>query len=223
MALVIVLVVVLGGIALRRVADRSEGRRESLPASVDDEAVRGPSAVDDVAIVGDSITVDSEKAFHAALDDQYRLRVRGRGGYRIEEMEPYAIELAVEDPEQVIINLGTNDVLQNGAIDKSVTALNRMIKDFSKVACFFVVNLNEGMRRDSDPDVAGRAEVFNLELNRIAESSNLKVIDWNGAIEADQAAGSPNGELLTDTIHPSPAGQAVLAKLYKDALASCRP
>jgi lysophospholipase L1-like esterase len=219
----VVLVVVLGGIALRRVSERWDARREAAPLEADaGQVVAGPGPTDDVALVGDSITEQTEPVFHQALDASYKVRVRGRGGYRIEEMEPYAIEVAQAHPEQVVLNVGSNDVLKNWPIDKSVTALRRMIKDFDGVRCVHVVTINEGFYREADPDMGQRAALFNLELRRIATSDNLDVIDWSQAVADDTAAGSPKGLLTSDTVHPTDEGKKVLAGLYKDALDRCQ-
>ena len=220
--LAVVLVVVLGGLAVRRVSDRWDGRRDALSAdAVADEPAPGPGQTDDVAIVGDSITEMSDRTVHQVLDPQFHVRIRGRGGYRVEEMEPYAIELATSNPEQVVINLGTNDVLKNWPLDKSVSALDRMVKEFSGARCIHLVTINQWITNEADPGVRARAIVFNFAVRKIAADQHLDVIDWNAAIEADLKAGSPRGALTSDTIHPNATGQTALAQLYRAALDDC--
>jgi hypothetical protein len=220
--LALLLVVVLGGLALHRVSARFEARRDAFTADArSSELDAGPGPTDDVALVGDSITEQSEATLHAELDGTFHVRVRGRGGYRIEEMEPYAIELATTRPEQVIINLGSNDALKSWPLDKSVQALRRLIKDFEGTRCLHLVTINEAMVNDRVPDLSDRAAALNGEIRRIAATENFNVIDWSRAVADDAKAGSPGGGVTSDSIHPTPAGQKLLAGLYKTALGTC--
>lgn len=221
-ALACVLVLILSGLAFGRVQARWDERRAALgPAATATEPAPGPGPADDVALVGDSITEQSERILHEVLDPSFKVRVRGRGGYRIEEMEPYAIELATTKPEQVIINLGTNDVLTNWPVEKATAAMNRLVSTFRGARCVYIVTITEGMRSERDPNQSARALVFNLELRRIAAANNVQIIDWAGLVRADTAAGSPNGELTSDTVHPTDEGRRRLAQLYQSALDTC--
>jgi hypothetical protein len=221
-ALALVLVIVLGGLALHRVSARFEARRDAFTADARSAEVdAGPGPTDDVALVGDSITEQSESTLHAELDGSFHVRVRGRGGYRIEEMEPYAIELATTKPEQVIINLGSNDALKSWPIDKSVQALRRLIKDFEGTRCLHLVTVNEAMVNDRVPDLSARAAALNGEIRRIAATENFNVIDWSRAVADNVKAGSPGGGVTSDSIHPTVQGQKLLAGLYKTALGTC--
>jgi hypothetical protein len=220
--LALVLVLVLGGLALHRVSARFEARRDAFAADArPSEVDAGPGPTDDVALVGDSITEQSETTLHTVLDRTYRVRVRGRGGYRIEEMEPYAIELATTRPEQVIINLGSNDALKSWPLEKSVLALKRLIADFKGTRCLHLVTVNEAMVNDRVPDLKERTTALNAEIRHIAATENFNVIDWSRAVVDDIAAGSPNGGITSDTVHPTENGQKVLAELYATALATC--
>jgi hypothetical protein len=220
--LTLVLVAVLGGLALHRVSARFEARRDAFAADArPSEIDAGPGPTDDVALVGDSITEQSEAMLHSILDPTYHVRIRGRGGYRIEEMEPYAIELATTHPEQVVINLGSNDALKSWPLDKSVLALKRLIADFKGARCLHLVTVNESIVNDRVPDLASRTAALNAEIRRIAATENFNVIDWSRAVSDDVAAGSPNGGVTSDTVHPTPEGQRVLAELYKTALGTC--
>jgi hypothetical protein len=220
--LAIVLVAVLGGIALRRVQSDWSDRRDALAdVVVSPDANVGPGPTDDVAIVGDSITEMSESTVHAELDPHYHVRIQGRGGYRVEEMEPYGIELAESKPEQVIINLGTNDVLTNWPSDKSTAALKRVLADFAGARCIHVVTINEAILSTSSPGVDARAFVFNFGLRQLAADERLDVIDWAKAVKDDLAAGSPDGPLTSDSVHPNATGQKLLATLYHRALDAC--
>lgn len=221
-ALALLLVLVLGGLAIGRVKTRFDARRDALSTDVvRNEPTAGPGPTDDVVLVGDSITEQSEPTLRQVLDPTFKVRVRGRGGYRIEEMEPYAIELATTKPEQVVINLGTNDVLTNWPVEKATAAMNRMMATFKNARCVYIVTITEGMLSLEDPNQAARALVFNLELRRIAAAHNVKIIDWAGLIRSDTASGSLRGELTYDTVHPTEEGRRRLGELYRSSLEEC--
>lgn len=220
--LALVLVVVLGGVALARVANRWEARRTAVAGDVGPaEVPAGPGPTDDVALVGDSITEQAEETLLTSLRPPYHVRISGRGGYRIEEMEPYAIELATGKPEQVVINLGTNDVLRDWPLDKSVAALNRMVTKFKDTRCVHLVTISEHILIAEDPAIKDRAVALNAEIRKLAQSRNYDVIDWSGLVAGYVAQGEPEGSISGDTVHPSELGQKKLAELYREGLARC--
>lgn len=221
-SLALVLVFALGGLALHRVSDRWEARRIAASTPSTPEPAPGPAATDDVALVGDSITEMADRDLRRELEPPYHLRIRGRGGYRIEEMEPYAIELATTKPEQVVINLGSNDILKNWPLERSVTALNRMTAKFQGYRCLHLVTVNEYFNVPDDPGVHDRAAALNEEIRRIAASNGFRVIDWNALVVAYIQDGLPEGALTGDSIHPTEVGTAKLSKLYREALDSCQ-
>jgi len=218
----VLLVVVLSTVGYGRVKARWDDRHAAIGAGfVSNEPAAGPGPTDDVSLVGDSITEQSEAVLHEVLDPSFKVRIRGRGGYRIEELEPYAIELSTTKPEQVVINLGTNDVLKNWPVQKATAAMNRMVTTFKSARCVYIVTITEGMRSEIDPNQSARALVFNLELRRIAAAHNVRIIDWAALIRDDAAAGSPRGALTSDTVHPTEEGRRRLAELYREALTGC--
>lgn len=221
-ALALVLVVVLGGIALQRVTSRWAAQRDNAAAGAEQaEPQAGPTPTDDVVVVGDSITEQGDATLHARLSPPYHLRIRGRGGYRIEEMEPYAIELATTGPEQVVINLGSNDILKDWPLDKSVAALQRLLDRFAGARCVHLVTVNEHFNAGDDATMHDRTTALNAEIRRLATSRGADVIDWSGLVGEQLAAGEPDGPITDDSVHPTPLGQAKLADLYRVALDRC--
>jgi len=220
--LAFVLVIVLGGVALARVDTRWEARRTAVADDAGPaEVPAGPGPTDDVALVGDSITEQADATFRSALQPPYHLRVSGRGGYRIEEMEPYAIELATGKPEQVVINLGTNDVLRNWPLDKSVAALNRMVNEFKATRCLHLVTISEYLVIPDDSGSKARAAALNAEIRRLAQTRNFDVIDWSGLVSRYTAQGEPDGPITADSVHPTELGRKKLTDLYRQALDRC--
>jgi lysophospholipase L1-like esterase len=219
-ALAVALVAVLGGLALGRVTDRADARRD-LTVDAGGPPPTGPSPIDDVVIIGDSITEQAEPLLLDQLQPDSVVRVRGRGGYRIEQMEPYAIEAAAAEPEQVIINLGSNDVLLNWPLDRSVDAYTRLLDYFSDARCVHVVTVNQGFRSDADSGLAFRALLLNNQIRELATAHGADVIDWSTLVALYEGSGSPDGPITSDSIHPTAVGEQIMADAYEEALRTC--
>ena len=219
-ALALALVVVLGGLAVGRVAERADARRE---VSVDSGGPppTGPTPTDDVVIIGDSITEAAEPMLLDELQPTSVVRVRGRGGYRIEQMEPYAVEAAAAEPEQVIINLGSNDVLLNWPLNRSVEAYRRLLDYFDDARCVHLVTVNQSFRSETDKGLAYRALLLNGQIRELATAAGADVIDWSTMVSDYEASGSPYGPITTDSVHPTELGQKMLADTYREALRTC--
>jgi hypothetical protein len=219
-ALALALVVLLGGLAVGRVADRADARRE-VDVDSGGPPPTGPDPTDDVVIIGDSITESAEPMLLEALQPRSVVRVRGRGGYRIEQMEPYAVEAASAEPEQVIINLGSNDVLLSWPLDRSVEAFTRMLGYFDGARCIHLVTVNQGFRSETDDGLAYRALLLNGQIRELAASTGADIVDWAKMVSDYEAAGSPFGPITSDSVHPTELGQKMLADAYEEALRTC--
>ena len=189
-------------------------------------AVTGCSnAGDSVAVVGDSITALDESTLKEQLGDRYELFVTGNFGRTVAEVMPEAEVLAQRDYDQVIINLGTNDVLQALPVDTSMAAMREMIALFDTARCIHLVNINEHMIvQDTATSRTPQAEQFNSALEELVRSDGrLSIIDWNevaaGALNDQQP---PSSTLTEDSIHPTAEGNTELNQLYKEALDGCR-
>src|SRR5689334_1364372 len=102
-AIVVVVVVVLGGLYARKVLTQ-----------------------DRVEVIGDSITVITEPVLHDDLDGRHKVDVQAVGGMEVAQMQPQATQAALAAPDQVVINLGTNDVIHGKPIDKAAQDLEAM-------------------------------------------------------------------------------------------------
>jgi lysophospholipase L1-like esterase len=219
-ALAVALVVVLGGLAVGRVADRADARREPIVDSGGPPPT-GPDPTDDVVIIGDSITESAQPMLLEALQPDSVVRVRGRGGYRIEQMEPYAVEAAAAEPEQVIINLGSNDVLLSWPLDRSVEAYTRMLDYFDDARCVHLVTVNQAFSSPTDSGLAYRALLLNGQIRELATATGADVIDWSKMVADYEAAGSPYGPITSDSVHPTELGQKMIADAYREAIRTC--
>ncbi len=220
-ALAVVLVVVLGGLALGRVADRADARHDAGSVGGSGPTPTGPAPTDDVVIIGDSITEQSESLLLDELQPDSVVKVRGRGGYRIEQMEPYAVEAAAAEPEQVIVNLGSNDVLLGWPLDRSVEAYARLLTSFDDARCVHLVTVNQGFQSELDPGLAFRALLLNNQIRQLATRTGARVIDWSQIVADYEAAGSADGPITTDSVHPTDIGKHLLADAYREALRTC--
>ena len=168
-------------------------------------------------IIGDSITDLSQQPLHQALDGDYDLELVGKFGARVDQVMPEAKVIAESKPSRTIINLGTNDAIQQVPIATTRASLDQMVSDLKAVDCLFLVEINESITAQGAPRT-DEAKAINDQIREIADTApNVKILKWNQDI-ADHGG---NGEMTYDTVHLSPRGLVVLADAYKKALDSC--
>lgn len=168
-----------------------------------------------VAIIGDSITAGNAQDLVNVIGPHFKLTLRAKAGLRTDEMIGQAQEIAGMKFDQVIINLGTNDVVQNVPTAQAIGNLRRLVAIFSGARCIHIVNVNAQMKAFG----AARPQATDLD-NQIKalshDTSRVDVIDWNAIV-------TKHGNGITiDTVHPTPAGEQLLAHAYSDALEGCR-
>lgn len=181
---------------------------------------------DSVAVMGDSITALDQSTMEEQLGGDYELFITGNFGKTVAEVMPEAEVLAQREYDQVIINLGTNDVLQDLPLDSSMAAMRKMIDLFPSARCVHLVDINEHLIvQDTTTSRTEQATAFNAALEEMASKDDrLSIIDWN-----EVAAGALNDEdppwstLTKDSIHPTDAGNTELNQLYRSALQDCPP
>lgn len=188
-----------------------------LPAGCADAGPR-------VAVLGDSITALDAEALQSSLGDDYRFAISGNFGRTAAQVRPEAEELAQRTFAQVIINLGTNDVLQGGSTRDAVEAIAQYVDLFDSASCVHVVTVNEHMvNQRTGASTGDLAAQFNERLRALADSEDrVHVIDWNAVAEANLNDADPATSTLTeDSIHPTPEGNQALNDLYAEALGDC--
>jgi len=170
-----------------------------------------------VAILGDSITVLSADAITKAVNGDFEVESTADWGVRIDEQIDPGASIADDDPVQVVVNLGTNNVLQDYDVVASAEDLAALLDQFDGADCIHLVTVNEQMSRPG-LDLKPKAIALNEEIRRLAARRlDTDVIDWNQII-ADHAGESI---LDADTIHPNAAGVALIAEAYRSSIASC--
>jgi hypothetical protein len=174
------------------------------------------------ALIGDSITDQSRPVLERELGSEYAVEVDGVGGARIDQMQGEADKLAAAKPQQLVINLGTNDVVGKFPVDQSLQQYEAMIDKFPDVKCLHLVTVNENIVSFTDPDLPKRTADFNNRVRALATQHHGRVIDWAQIVKDYLAAGEPDGHLSSDTIHPTEMGQQKLANAYRASLDACR-
>lgn len=187
-------------------------------------ACGNPNSGDQVAVVGDSITSLDKPALQEDLGGTYDLTIVGDFGATISEVMPAAQLVAGEEPQQVVINLGTNDVIAAGNLAESVSTLAAMVDTFDAAECVHLVNINEHMVELSTGESRRQqAEQFNSALEDLAgDRERVSIIGWNDVVESTLDDDDPPTSTLTkDSIHPTQEGNGRLNDLYAEALSGC--
>lgn len=183
-----------------------------------------PNEGDSVAVIGDSITDFDQTDLHEQLGDEYHLVISGNFGFTIEAVQPQAKFVGARDFDQVIFNIGTNDVLEDLDVDTSIAALKEEIGYYDSARCVFLVSINEHMiNRQTGEVTTDAAERFNAAFDRLAEENpRISIIDWSGETSATLNNDDPPVSTLTqDSVHPTAEGNRRLNELYASALRRC--
>jgi lysophospholipase L1-like esterase len=189
--------------------------------------VTGPSSGDaatglpSVALIGDSITEMSVAELTGQLAGRWDLSIDGRSGYTIADQLPAARALADDQPTQVVINLGSNDVARVTSSDQPRSELEEMVGLFPTARCVHLVTVNEGITWNGLSFAVGASAVNEAIADIAAADTRVTVVDWSGAVSAADDDGRPDGAVLSDDVHPTDVGRRLLAELYDQALSSC--
>lgn len=171
-----------------------------------------------VALIGDSITDLSRQPLTDALGTDHRVEIVGKFGARSDQVVEETKVIAASKPNAVIINVGTNDALQQVPPEQSGTVLQQLLDETDGVGCRYLVHIGEGIT-----DIAtgasrtAEAEALNERIDEVAERNDVGVIRWNDVV-ADHGG---TDELTFDSVHLSEKGIVLLAQAYGDALDDC--
>jgi lysophospholipase L1-like esterase len=173
-----------------------------------------------LAFIGDSITDQARPALTGAFPADDAIDIEAVPGRKFSEMLPFAVQAAQANPDEAVINLGSNDVLLGESDSVTFPAMDAMYDAFATTPCVTLVTVNQHFIFGSDQ--AGHAERINDRIRQAAAAHGWSVVDWNKIVEDDLAAGSPSGPLTTDSVHPSPTGQRVLVDAIHDRVEQCQ-
>ncbi len=173
-----------------------------------------------VVVIGDSITVVAGPAITTELERRWDPVVSGWPGLTIAGQMATARELASRDPEQVVINLGTNDVTGTDDLAPALDSLTEMVALFPDARCIHLVTVSDGIVVPGR-DAAARAAELNAGIAALAaDDPRLRVIDWAATLREAQVT-NPEVVFTEDTVHPEEPGQRLLADAYARSLATC--
>ncbi|MCC6226655.1 MAG: SGNH/GDSL hydrolase family protein [Microthrixaceae bacterium] len=173
-----------------------------------------------VAVLGDSITAIGERQLIETAGSKFQLEVRATFGARGGEQLAAASELAAKKPEQVVINLGTNDVLKGVPPEETIASLEQMAAMFTSAKCIHFVTVNTRLQQ---ADHRPRAEAIAMNeriLDLAKRTGKGDVIRWDHLVDEATNPQQPLG-LTDDGVHPTPLGQRELAYAMVDALERC--
>lgn len=171
----------------------------------------------DVAVIGDSISVLLGADEDLALAGR-ATRVHAESGARVAEMSDAAADVADRGTRDVVVNLGTNDVLQGRPPDQVVADLAALTDVVDAGSCVHVVTISEHMVSTDHPDVNQRAAAVNDGIRRLAEQRDYQLIDWSAIVGAHLDESDPQFPPTVDSVHPSESGQALLTSAIEASL-----
>lgn len=181
----------------------------------------GPQAAS-VAIWGDSITTQSTQTM-AALEATREVTAFGLAGFQADAVAWWAPTIADARPDQVIVNLGTNDAwigVSGGPPTpaQTRTSIEAQLAAHPQARCRFVVTVNA--RTAPSAAYQERANAINAEYRAMPGAGNrIGLVDWDAYLGAHVAGGGAVSDLISaDGIHPTTAGFTALAGLYRDAI-----
>src|SRR2546421_1254098 len=173
-------------------------------------AIAGDSDPPRVAIVGDSITVSSTPQIKHALEGRYTTDIHARPGQRIDQMLVDLHGVLAERPTAVVVNLGTNDVLQGDT--RWRRSFDRMIAALGGQPCVEITTISTRVTGwVAIPAIAG--QINRAIAETAASRAQFHIVDWNAAVHT----GDGTQLLVADHVHPSAAGKARLASLTRSA------
>ena len=174
-----------------------------------------------MVVIGDSIVDQATATFHQRLDPTFTVTVSAVGGSRADQRarDPDLAALATGRVDRVVIDLGTNDVLQGTPPTQTIEALDHIAALFG-AASVFVVTVTEGIFGEGEPTLRDRSVALNRLLRATAAARGWTVIPWDRIVRRYVDAGEPLGPITTDTIHPTFTGRWLLADACARALRS---
>ena len=173
-------------------------------------SVPSRAALPRVTDVGDSITEMSKSALREIVGQSYRLTIYSRNGTTIRNWLPtIRLRTSKTPPHDWIVELGTNDAGQSSP--HWARDFRNEIAMLTEQPCVILVTVNPR----HDWPVA--ADIDTAISTVVAAEPQFHLLDW-GSYEW-----SSPGWLMSDGVHPTPAGRAALASLEAAALADDCP
>jgi hypothetical protein len=169
-------------------------------------------------VLGDSITDHGQRVLRDTIGPIYLLSIEGQDNFRVDDQLPVAERWATRPFEQVVINLGTNDVVQGWPVDQSSAGLAQIVSLFPDAECIHLTTISESMPGRSGPSRADAAALNDSIRALAARNPQIRVVDWNAIVSDQQAQGV---DLTSDGVHPTTEGQQLLVDAYDESMLAC--
>jgi lysophospholipase L1-like esterase len=162
----------------------------------DGSTVAGQSGGRRIVIIGDSISFGAQEEYPLAMPDD-NVAVIAIPGIRLGPQRAEITRAVAEQPDVLVIELGTNDVpvFEPAFLDE----IDDVLEETEDLPCVLWVNVFVSK-------FATNAERVNDHLEDAADDhDNLQIVDWFTLANDDRSLLSPDG------LHPNEQGQGVLA------------
>jgi lysophospholipase L1-like esterase len=170
-----------------------------------------------VLVLGDSITDHGQRQLRDTIGPLYALSIEGQDNFRADELLPAAQRWATRDFQQVVINLGTNDVVQGWPTETTTETLTQLVSLFPHARCIHLTTVNVDLGPGADE--GSRADAINEQLRVIANTDpRVRVVDWKAIVDTETAQGV---KLTSDGVHPTKEGQQLLVDAYEASMDPC--
>ena len=100
-----------------------------------------------VGLIGDSITDLSRGPLQQALGSENHIEIVGKFGARSDQVLPDVNVIAASHPAAAIINIGTNDALQQVPPEQFAANVQRILDELKDVPCRYLVRDQRGDHR----------------------------------------------------------------------------
>lgn len=171
----------------------------------------------EVAVVGDSVTDLSRAPLEESFTWARRVEVRGRSGFRTDQLVPTAEEAVEAGPAVLVLLTGYNDVIQEA--DPEI-GLEHMVEVAARAAC--TVWMQIPRKGVYDPGLADAYNARLEELTRPVSTIHVSPL-WRDAVDATEGADPHIGLVTSDRVHPTDAGSRTLARLMDEAVRDLCP
>jgi hypothetical protein len=178
---------------------------------VNETTYTGNASGKTVAVIGDDQTSTIQTDLHTAMDVFYQSRNISSDGKTMAQMQDTATTLAADNPQAVVIDLGTNDAKSGVAASDTLAQLDTMIAKFPS-SCIVVVDLNEQATATPSYSVS-TAHAYNEGLL----SRHVTIADWNGTLMGNLA----DFTSAPDQLIPAGDGKPALANTITASVTQC--
>jgi hypothetical protein len=184
----------------------------------------GPPGARTVAVLGDSIIHSSSPEICKTLKGSYCFTVRAEAGAKIRDIG--SLSKALVSPEApapadvIVVNVGTNDVTGRTSHWREHWAALMDVLTTAPSLVLFTINRHSDAFGKQGLD-GPSAEDINHAIAQTCEAGNVRLVDWDSAVQADVELVWDRSVHRGDFVHPSAKGRTWIADRIRAALHGC--